>query len=144
MRVRWLRGGLVLAGVAVVLAVGAVVLWPRPDRITQENFDRLREGMSRGEVEAILGPPGDYTTGPTARFGESVYLNGSPFDWDTINSVRVWSGDAALVTVKVDEQRKVVNAMCTFMHRVPQGPLDGLLWRAKRQYWRWFNPTPRS
>jgi hypothetical protein len=71
-----------LAGLAVVVAAVVVVLWPRPDRITQENYDRIRvgglwgedwathdnrapvkKGMTRTEVEAILGPPGDYRTG---------------------------------------------------------------------------------
>ena len=55
-----------LAGLAVLVAAGAFVLWPRPDRITRANYDRIRMGMSRAEVEAILGPPGDYTTGPVA------------------------------------------------------------------------------
>src|SRR6516165_6941322 len=55
----------VLAVLAVVVAAGVVVaLWPSRERITQENFDRIREGMSRAEVEGILGSPGDYTTGP--------------------------------------------------------------------------------
>jgi hypothetical protein len=54
-----------LAGLAVVVGAGTVVLWPRADRITLENFDRIKKGMRRAEVEAILGPPGDYTTGPT-------------------------------------------------------------------------------
>jgi len=51
-----------LAGLAVVVAVGVVVLWPRADRITEANFERIRVGMSRTDVEAILGPPGDFRT----------------------------------------------------------------------------------
>jgi hypothetical protein len=61
-KLRW-----VLAGLAVLLlAVGGFVLWPRPNRVARENFDRIREGMTRAEVEAILGPPGDYQTVRTA------------------------------------------------------------------------------
>jgi hypothetical protein len=57
-RLRW-----VLTGLAVMIAVGAVALWPREDRITREKFHRIEIGMSRAEVEAILGgPPGDYRT----------------------------------------------------------------------------------
>ena len=52
-----------IAAVGLV-AVGAFVMWPRMDRITRENFDRISKGMSRAEVEAILGPPGDYSGGP--------------------------------------------------------------------------------
>jgi hypothetical protein len=52
-----------LAGLAVVVAAGAWLLWPRQDRITPENLDRIELGMTRAEVEAILGgPPGDYRT----------------------------------------------------------------------------------
>jgi hypothetical protein len=57
-------------GLAVVVAAGVVVLWPQPQpssRVTRENFDRIHDGMSRAEVEAILGPRGDYRT----RLGES-------------------------------------------------------------------------
>jgi hypothetical protein len=52
-----------LAGLAVVVAVGVVVLWPPEDRITEANLERIKEGMTQAEVEAILGPPGDYRTG---------------------------------------------------------------------------------
>jgi hypothetical protein len=54
-----------LAGLAVVVAVGAVGLWPQSDRVTREIFDRLRVGMPRAEVEAILGPPAVYSTRET-------------------------------------------------------------------------------
>ena len=43
--------GLALAALA---AVGAYVLWPSPDRITETNLGRIRQGMTRAEVEAIL------------------------------------------------------------------------------------------
>ena len=35
-----------LAGLAVVVAAGVVVLWPRPapEQITRENYDRIRVG----------------------------------------------------------------------------------------------------
>ena len=55
-RRRLLLGAGVLA--LLGLAVGLVV-WPaRPrPRVTTENFRRLRLGMSRRQVERILGPP---------------------------------------------------------------------------------------
>jgi hypothetical protein len=67
-----------LAGLAVVVAAGVVVLWPRtaPERITRENYDRIRNGMSRAEVEAILGPPRDYSTGPLQYAGRSIQMFG--------------------------------------------------------------------
>jgi hypothetical protein len=57
MRGRTLWWLLALAGPGV-LAAGAVVLWPRPPRITEANFARLHERMTHADVEAILGPPG--------------------------------------------------------------------------------------
>jgi hypothetical protein len=33
----------VLAGLAVVVAAGAVVLWPRQDRISRQNLERIIE-----------------------------------------------------------------------------------------------------
>ena len=46
-----------LAGLAVVGAVGAVLLWLRPNRITHEKYTRLCEGARRADVLALLGPP---------------------------------------------------------------------------------------
>jgi len=40
-----------------VLGVGGWLLWPRPTAITQANAHRIQHGMTRQEVEAILGRP---------------------------------------------------------------------------------------
>src|SRR5262249_62277212 len=44
-----------------------VALWPRPTPpgASWANVERVENGMTRAEVEAIIGPPGDYRTGPT-------------------------------------------------------------------------------
>jgi hypothetical protein len=128
-----------LAGLAVVVAVGVVVLWPRQNRITQENFDRIREGMSLAEVEAILGPPGDYRTGPTAyeEVGPTEEYDPTRMEW--------WT-DTLLIDIDFDETgplerggtQRAAKAWVDPCTRVPQGPLDNLLWRAKRQWHRWF------
>ena len=40
----------------MLVAAGAVMLWPKPwSRITRENFDRIRPGLTHSQVEAILG-----------------------------------------------------------------------------------------
>src|SRR5258708_730719 len=62
---RWTLLVVLAVGLIALVGVAAFVAWPRPDRVTRENFDRIKVGMSRTEVEAILGPQGDYTTGPT-------------------------------------------------------------------------------
>jgi hypothetical protein len=42
---------LALAGLAVVVAAGAVQLRPREDRVTRANYERIQIGMSRADVE---------------------------------------------------------------------------------------------
>src|SRR5262249_3383542 len=59
----------VLAGLAVVVGVGVVTMWPRSVRITLGNFNHLREGMTLSDIEALLRPPGDYRSGPTIAVG---------------------------------------------------------------------------
>jgi hypothetical protein len=63
---------IVLAGLAAAVAAGVVVCSPGPERVSEENFERIRTGMSQPEVCAILGPPGDYTNQPLKR----VFWNG--------------------------------------------------------------------
>jgi hypothetical protein len=131
-------------GLAVLVAAGAFVLWPRTDRITRENFDRIKEGMSRAEVEAILGPPGDYRTGPVVYF--------TPTDRDVMDEPSVpfedpdsalWLGDRAGGRVGFDEAGCVTiwdaSLECRSGERVSQGPVDNLLWRAERLWRKWFS-----
>jgi hypothetical protein len=152
-----------LAGLAVVVAAGTVALWPRaePNRITQENCDRIKEGMSRAEVEAILGPPGDYRTGlGESRVGEVVYGNygnvvwvpdaatdPAPTLWNWSRSPVQWTGDPVLqagwlgdsfwISIAIDESGSVVNKL-SCPRRTTRGQLDNLFWRLKRQWHRWF------
>jgi hypothetical protein len=59
MRIRTRRLLLIaLSGVAVALAVGVWLLRPA-DRVTADNCERIRAGMTAGEVEALLGSPAD-------------------------------------------------------------------------------------
>ena len=141
-----------LAGLAVVVAAGMVMVWPRPERITRENFDRIREGMSRAEVEAILGPPRDYRT----RIGETDYGRtentwiadrGPDFalgtNWVPGQSKGKpylkadWMDDSFRITIVIGQSGSVVDKE-GWPRRKTQGQLDDLLWRGKRQWQRWF------
>jgi hypothetical protein len=135
-----------LIGLAVLLVVGAVVLWPVSYRITQKNGDRIKEGMSSAEVEAILGPPGDYRSGPTDPDFPS------PYPWQASGVLgpwpATWRGDRGVIYVyretgadpeilgrdKNDPDRVSV-AYFFEVRRIEQGPIDNLLWRVKRK---WF------
>jgi hypothetical protein len=121
--------GLLVLGIAALL-----VAWPQPDRVTQENFDRISDGMGRAEVEAILGPPGDYTTGPSQCLPAFKQLGLPPVVLD-------WFADTAWVSIGFDDSGGVVLKRYYPLKRAEQGPLDSLLWRAKRQWRRWTNPN---
>ncbi len=138
MRRRKLPGAvaaLTLAGAA------AFVLWPRPDRLTRVNFDRLREGMSLAEVGALFGPPGDYRTGPTVISEDTtVYRGLRPGPWPASAPAEwaEWRSDGAWVEVGFDDAGSAIFAAFSPGWPTDQGALDNLLWRAKRQWRRWF------
>jgi predicted ribosomally synthesized peptide with SipW-like signal peptide len=105
---------LALAGL-VLLAVGTFALWSQSNqsRITRKTYDRLHEGMSRTEVETILGPPGDYRTVPTEVIADQDGIFGlfpggdyslpAPGKWETeIESSLIrgwWQGDEGQIII---------------------------------------------
>jgi hypothetical protein len=132
----------------VVVAAVVVVLWPRPERITPENYARVRTGMSRTQVEEILGLPGDYRT----ELGESQFVKDFPWDpdpgadpltpsnWSKIpeqRSFACWISNSCQITVYIDDSGHV-QEMYEFPRRTTQGVVANLIWRLKRQWHRWF------
>jgi hypothetical protein len=110
---KWL---VVLTGLLAVLTAGSLVLWPRADRITQENLDRIREGMSRARVESILGgPPGDYRTVRTRAEAEGasdrtlradqLYALSSEIVYVEDSRVRrVWIGNEGFIAIYFESE----------------------------------------
>jgi hypothetical protein len=149
---RRLKRRWVVAGLVVLAAAGAVTLWPRPERITRENYECIRDGMSRAEVEAVLGPPGDYRTAPTEAppllggdFGPAlIVMHSTAIDAIEIHSAAttpveklVWHGDQGNIKVWIDSDG-VASRSFSVRQKVAQSHLDNLLWRAKRQWRKWF------
>jgi hypothetical protein len=81
------------ASTAAALGIGVCLLWPR-DRpgITRANRERIREGMTLAEVEAILGGP---ERDATQRLGMGL-------------TMRCWEADDLLLDVVFDQQDRVV------------------------------------
>jgi hypothetical protein len=136
---------LALAGLVLLAGVTALVLWPPPSsRVTRENSDRIKQGMTQAEVEAILGPPGDYTTGPMLvdlGGGYEPVNDAYPgLDRNLGSGMSVWRSDAGCVVVAYSVSGEVLFSQSVEGKRRAQGPLDNLLWRAKRQWRKWF-PT---
>ncbi len=131
---------LVLAGVATF------ALWPSPHRVTRENCGRVREGMTRAEVEAVLGPPGDYRTGPVNFDGGLVFDGGfvplkvTPITmpWESDVDDARWAGDSAYLAVRFDSAGRVRGCYLVRTSKAAQSPLADLLWRLGRQWRRWF------
>jgi hypothetical protein len=139
---------MMLAGLAVAVAVVVIALWPtRPNRVTRENYDRIQIGMTQAEVEAILGPLGDYATVPfdngrsevdPSDLYSQVVRSFSSID-DASNRVRAcWSGNDYLIVITFDPKSEVISKGCTEQLRIEQGPLRNAVWRLKRQWHRWF------
>jgi hypothetical protein len=130
----------VLPGLAVVVGVGTVVPGLRRDRITRQNFARIEDGMSPTEVEAILGPPGDYRTGPANGLGVFECAGGEVVArLDEHRAMYFWISDTTCIDVVFDDAIGAAShRYCASVDRVPQSAFDNLLWRAKRLWHRWF------
>jgi hypothetical protein len=141
-----------LAGLAVVVAAGLVVLWPRGDRVTRYYYDRIQIGMNRADVEAILGPPGDYRTGLGERgeimsnlvwFPDPAYVDDMSQNWDRLPTPipsglwASWSSDSLSTWITIDDSGRVVHKEAS-PRRMTQGQFDSFVWRAKRSWHRWF------
>lgn len=54
-----------LVRLAIALLLVAAVAYFARDRVSVKQYHRIKFGMSRPEVEALLGTPGNYAGGPT-------------------------------------------------------------------------------
>ncbi len=134
---------------ALATSIVAWLLWPRP-AITRENAARIHVGMTRAEVDTILGGPArDETTGPLVidwdeaaderarvRHAEellAVFLGGGPAGNDTV----LWQSDDASVWVSFDKDGRVRDCGSMPAH----GQREGLLAMLRR--WLGFS-APRA
>jgi hypothetical protein len=97
--------------------------------------------MSLAEVVAILGPPGDYSTvdtfydkAPIPAWQSPIW--GKPREYG--NTIEAWSSDRAQVGLDFDSSGRLVKAAYSPMRKVDHGIWGNLLWRAQRQWHRWF------
>src|SRR5262249_14731963 len=109
---------------------------PTNPHITLENFNHIArgkgedaEGMTRPEVEAILGPPGDYRTRPT-RPGLTLFMGmgsaappgpGKP-------EALWWLGDDLEIAIRFDLEGQVCETGIIYREPVSVGLLELLRW----------------
>jgi hypothetical protein len=125
--------------VGLVLVAGALILQARlvQNRITPANFARIHPGMTRADVEAILGPPGDFTT------RESIILDPPSTDsryWPAPRRVyEDWITDSNGVEIAFDPATGLVEEIGRLEVCQSDQPLyEVLLWRVQRLWHRWF------
>src|SRR6516165_6069335 len=115
-----------LKWLAIVLAVSllgfgtALLLWPR-DRITAESWQKIRIGMTEGEVAEILGGPGmshetflaqydrlEKELGRSPCEFERPQLE-EPEDWVFVvwDRARIWTGRRGIIEIELDQDNKV-------------------------------------
>jgi hypothetical protein len=145
MRGRKLRWVLALAALVVAVLVAAlpVVLAPQPKQpstITLESWDEIlarnyAKGITRSEVEAILGPAGDYRT----RHSDNPFHDGiDPVTGNFHSHNTCWVCDTLIIAIVFDDTGHAINMCMDDIRPSDAGTVDNLLWRAKRQWHRWF------
>jgi hypothetical protein len=92
-----------LLTVLVVAAVLAAMVRPRPSAITRDNEARIHEGMTRDELETILGgPPRDESTGPSDYDPNGLtHVPGRPPP-PIVTTISEWISDEVMIRVAFD------------------------------------------
>jgi hypothetical protein len=125
----------VVLGAVALAAIGAALLALRPNpdaRITREHFKRIRQGMSRAEVEAILGSEGSDILRTFS--GSDLETPEEPSGCKTT----CWRSDTTMIEVAFDASGSVRESSCHSLHKLSRSRLEEWLWRVKRQWHRWF------
>jgi hypothetical protein len=123
---------------ALLLAGLAAVFWPQSAGVTRANIGRIHRGMSRAEVFAVLGLPGDYrgTPGmdsvPVVKVQENYPPPADRMDGEFL----VWLGDEGHVCVWLGPEG-VIGHGFVFFDKPDFAAWEYLLWRTKRLWRRW-------
>jgi hypothetical protein len=141
-----------LAGLALLIAAFALVPQSRPNRITREDFDRIRLRMTLSEVEAIIGPPGDYETGDTTRPDDWV-ASAEALDVSDLTmaeaedanreflcaTTAIWECDDAIVVLEIGPTIGVMCKTLGYRRPVNRDPIGVLRWHLRRVWYHYFS-----
>jgi hypothetical protein len=133
---------LALVAVALLLFGAAFpLLFPRPSPVTKAAYDRIENGMTLAEVEAILGgPAGDHRTRPTEMLPEDYVFR--RLVEHAIGKSLWWEGDAVAVAVVLDDSGIVLRQTFVKQGKANIGVIDLLRWRLNRLKDRLLPPAP--
>jgi outer membrane protein assembly factor BamE (lipoprotein component of BamABCDE complex) len=111
------------------LAVG--LLLPHGGRVTCENCERIKEGMTEAEVRAILGKPWDDSLFDPERPSMVVELQGPIWKYS-----RQWVGDDCEIFVTFDDNGRVMNRVLASARR-PRSSVPYRVWRRLCEWYGW-------
>jgi hypothetical protein len=118
---------------ALLLALGALLVWPRRSAIAPANAERIQEGMPLAAVEELLGGPARNESGMPDNFVNDAFVLA---DADAVKAGRLrpgarpfderrWASPGYVVVVECDDSGRVLrHAQFTF--RVDSPFLDRL------------------
>ncbi len=118
---------ILLASCSLLVVVGMIWMMFPSAGVHRGAFNRIREGMFKSEVHAILGgPPGDYRTNPEEPRTQYVsFLR-------PIGGIKKdWIGDSIDIHVGFDKYDRVLWKSCT-----DRSDRSGRFWD---RIWNWFN-----
>jgi hypothetical protein len=130
---------LALSLVAIALTGGYLMVSLTAPRISRATFARVELGMTRGQVEDILGPPGDYSTdesiadpvqGPATLVATEEELRREPplpalGRWaEPFNnqSAKEWISDCGIIFVDFDGSGRVADKAFIAVRPISAGP----------------------
>jgi hypothetical protein len=136
-RKRWMLVVGVPASIAILAAL-ACLLWPR-SAINRGNFEKIKEGMTLAEVQALLGgPPRDETTGPVmaeiaradtgpwSREALGVLLADDFHYRPTLSGEGFWASNSLMVRVFFDQKGRVTSCESVDVVPIQESPITRL------------------
>jgi hypothetical protein len=116
----------------VLIRVVTVFGFAQESRVTEPNFRRLTIGMTRAEVFAILGRPGDYSKWYAAPSEYDLEVASAIGTFGEGGQLEAWAGNGGSAGVKFDESGRVMSAGWWTLHEQDQGLLGNFRVRATR------------
>jgi hypothetical protein len=136
-----------LAVALVLLGTLLGLLLPSSCPVTRAAFERIKPGMTRAEVEGILGgPAGDYSTRPVTFLfvvegGGGSMVVGSPSVTRPVyadETIEEWLGNEGVVFTHFLADGRVYELWFVERTSTSIGLIDLLRWRLERLKNRWF------
>jgi hypothetical protein len=132
---KWLFVGLAVALVLFGVLLPLLLPWHCP--VNRAAFERIEKGMTRAQVEAILGGPcGNYRTRPFPKNQSWVLPSSGPILF--YQSWEPWAGDEVVVHVCFDDEGIVELKVIGEESPPDTGLVELASWRLKRLKGRWF------